>query len=88
MRELTELNNTIPVASETQAVTEWLRKHRATVNFGVGLNRNKMIVEWQPDGVGYTTPKQYFADKEDISLETAVMLIWRDEARAERSVEV
>ena len=81
MRELTELNNTIPVPSETQAVTEWLQKHRATVHFGIGLNRNKMIIEWQPEGPGYPTPKEYFADQENISLETAVMLIWREEAR-------
>jgi len=82
MRDLAELNNTIPVPSETQAVTEWLQKHRATVHFGIGLNRNKMIIEWQPEGPGYPTPKEYFADQENISLETAVMLIWRDEARA------
>ena len=82
MRDLAELNNTIPVPSETQAVTEWLQKHRATVHFGIGLNRNKMIIEWQPEGPGYTAPKEYFADQENISLETAVMLIWREEARA------
>lgn len=82
MRDLAELNNTIPVQSETQAVTEWLQKHRATVHFGIGLNRNKMIIEWQPEGPGYPTPKEYFADQENISLETAVMLIWREEARA------
>jgi hypothetical protein len=82
MRDLAELNNTIPVPSETQAVTEWLQKHRATVHFGIGLNRNKMIIEWQPQGPGYTTPKEYVADQENISLETAVMLIWREEARA------
>ena len=82
MRDLAELNNTIPVPAETQAVTEWLQKHRATVHFGIGLNRNKMIIEWQPEGPGYPTPKEYFADQENISLETAVMLIWREEARA------
>ena len=82
MRDLAELNNTIPVPSETQAVTEWLQKHRATVHFGIGLNRNKMIIEWQPQGPGYKRPKEYVADQENISLETAVMLIWRDEARA------
>lgn len=82
MRDLAELNNTIPVPAETQAVTEWLQQHRATVHFGVGADRNKMIIEWQPAGPGYSVPKQYYADQENISLETAVMLIWRDEARA------
>ena len=52
MRDLAELNNTIPVPSETQAVTEWLQKHRATVHFGIGLDRNKMIIEWQPEARG------------------------------------
>jgi hypothetical protein len=82
MRDLKNLNDVLPKPEEAVKIVEWLSQNRATVHFGIGQNRDQLIIEWKPVSAGSSfgfTPPRAYTSAPGVSLETAVLLIWQRE---------